>query len=529
MMMTSSRHHNAATLLWLIVCWSSAVTNVTAFAPLRQQQRRQHGRRRVSSGLSVLAGQQQPRRSSSPRPLQQLGVSWKKGRNTNNSRMGSSSHFSSSPYNFLAELQSLPDGEASEGELDVGIINEEEQEVAMDGQEDGDVEDEEAMISIVEEEDEEETTESQQQKRQVVDDDDFDDVGGEGSDPTTVNSLSSTEEDGGTDEDEDLFTEEELELRERDSMYMQMAVTIAQAGGGERGPSSAYPNPTTGALLVSPDGRVLGEGRSSYDRTAIHAVLEDAGLSITPLREWCVTWPASSKLRDDLARATLYLTLEPDAQRRGQAHPPLTQLIELSGVRRVVIGAASPIPEEATQGAQTLHQAGLDVSMGPAALDGEAIDACLDLIDLYTERATSKLQRMARKHRQLFHRPLGFLHCSVVDSDDIEAFAQHGNAFGKNFGGKTLSFRDFGSYEIAPPPEQIWADDQEEADDFYDDDDEGEKQSSAMMALDFEDEDEQEPMGGTPVMPWYAIHWRNVHESFSFWPSLPVGDQSFVV
>ena len=47
---------------------------------------------------------------------------------------------------------------------------------------------------------------------------------------------------------------------------------------------------------------------------------------------------------------------------------------------------------------------------------------------------------------------MGHLHCSVIDSDDAEAFIRNGNSFGKNFGGQHLSFRDFGTYEIAPPP-----------------------------------------------------------------------------
>ena len=44
-----------------------------------------------------------------------------------------------------------------------------------------------------------------------------------------------------------------------------------------------------------------------------------------------------------------------------------------------------------------------------------------------------------------------------MDSDNVEAFARAGNAFGKNFGGKNLSSRNFGAYEIAPPPEFVWA------------------------------------------------------------------------
>jgi pyrimidine deaminase RibD-like protein len=277
-----------------------------------------------------------------------------------------------------------------------------------------------------------------------------------------------------------------------------MAIEIA---GEERGPTSPYPNPAMGAILVADDGRIMGKGRSTYARDAIQEVLEDVGLSITPLREWCITWPSSLKLRNDLAAATLYVTLEPDATRHGQAIPPLTQLIELSGIARVVIGVASPIPEQATKGAQALHQAGLDVSLGLVL-----VEECQALIEGYTERVLSKLQCMARKHRQAFNRPLGFMHCSVVDSQDLEAFAQHGNAFGKSFGGQTLSFRDFGSYEFAPPPEQIWSDDGDDVGDELqylmgmelDDDDD----DSSMLSLDFEDERPQERLGGVSMMPW---------------------------
>ena len=168
------------------------------------------------------------------------------------------------------------------------------------------------------------------------------------------------------------------------------------------------------------------------------AVFEDAGLEVTPLREWCVTWPASPKLRKDLSKATLYLTLEPLSRRKGQAQPPMTQLIELSGVRRVVIGSVDPVPGQSTKAASELHSAGIDVTMGSVLLE-----ECDNLIKDYAERANSKLKRMARKHYEQFQRPLGFLHCSVIDSDNMEAFANHGNAFGEYFDGKRLSFRDF--------------------------------------------------------------------------------------
>ena len=68
--------------------------------------------------------------------------------------------------------------------------------------------------------------------------------------------------------------------------------------------------------------------------------------------------------------------------------------------------------------------------------------------------------------------------------------------FFRTSGGKSLSFRDFGSYELAPPPESIWAgaSDEEEDDTFTEKDD--------FFDLEFEDEDEQESLGNNPMMPW---------------------------
>jgi pyrimidine deaminase RibD-like protein len=247
---------------------------------------------------------------------------------------------------------------------------------------------------------------------------------------------------------------------------------------------------------VAEDGTVLGQGRSDYNKDCVRAVMEDAGLEVTPLREWCVTWPSSPKLRQELSKATLYVTLEPTTQRQGQALPPMTQLIELSGVRRVVIGCSDPIPERASKGASELHLVGMDVTMGSVLLEENE-----SLIKSYSERVNSKLKRMARKHFELFQRPLGFLHCSVIDSDNIEAFARQGNAFGHAYEGKRLSFRDFGSYEIAPPPEVIWADEQSDDDVVGED---FETEIDDIFSLDFEDESYQEHMAGSPMMPWYV-------------------------
>ena len=258
----------------------------------------------------------------------------------------------------------------------------------------------------------------------------------------------------------------------------------------------------------------MGKARSTYNTVAVRACLENAGLEMTPLTEWCVQWPQQSELRNDLLHSTLYVTLEPFHERRGTALPPTTQLIQQAGIPRVVIGCLNPVHSRATKGAAALHNAGIEVSILP---ESELQDECEQLIEGYSQLANSKLQRMARQQYRQFHQPLGFLHCSVVDSHAVDAFARHGNAFGTFFGGKQLSFRNFGAYEIAPPPEVIWGEDEEGVEgsdvvngtedlsgDFGDDDDDDNNDVAYWEDVDFEDEELQEDLTSpNPMMPWY--------------------------
>ena len=131
---------------------------------------------------------------------------------------------------------------------------------------------------------------------------------------------------------------------------------------------------------------------------------------------------------------------------------------------------------------------------------------------------------MARQHSRIHGRPMGHLHCSVIDSDDAAAFARNGNSFGKNFGGQHLSYRDFGTYEIAPPPESIWAADTAGLDDNLD---EFSSEVDDFFTMEFEDEDSQEGLSGNPMMPWYeqvdacvATFPKRELFSFSFFFSL---------
>jgi diaminohydroxyphosphoribosylaminopyrimidine deaminase / 5-amino-6-(5-phosphoribosylamino)uracil reductase len=181
---------------------------------------------------------------------------------------------------------------------------------------------------------------------------------------------------------------------------------VLHHSGGELGDYSAYPNPTVGAILVSYDEKtgdpyVLGQGRSDYRTDAIRSCIESIpGVDVTPLQEWAVSWPASPSLRRALKISTLYVTLEPSARRQGTALPPITSLIRQVGIKRVVIGCTDPCPEYQLKGCRALHDAGIQVctNLLHDFSDKSVLDSCLACIDEYSDRANSKLQRMARKH-----------------------------------------------------------------------------------------------------------------------------------
>ena len=63
-----------------------------------------------------------------------------------------------------------------------------------------------------------------------------------------------------------------------------------------------------------------------------------------------------------------------------------------------MIGSPDPIPEYTSEGAASLHSAGISVTMGVEQ------NACDSLISEYAKLANSKLQRMARAHLRKHNR-----------------------------------------------------------------------------------------------------------------------------
>ena len=120
---------------------------------------------------------------------------------------------------------------------------------------------------------------------------------------------------------------------------MHQALDLAQ-----RGIALASPNPRVGAVLVSPDGKVVGRGTHTYDGITHAEILaiEAAG--------------------DHALGATLYLNLEPCSHvgRTG----PCADAIVAAGIKRVVVAMRDPNPLVAGRGLARLQGAGVEVLEG---------------------------------------------------------------------------------------------------------------------------------------------------------------------
>ncbi len=130
-----------------------------------------------------------------------------------------------------------------------------------------------------------------------------------------------------------------------DERLMRQALELAR-----RGIALASPNPCVGAVIVNPQGEVIGAGSYAYARVK-HAevlALEQAG----------------ARARG----AAIYLNLEPHGH-QGRT-PPCTDALIAAGVRRVVAAMADPNPQVAGQGFAQLRSAGIVVETG--LLESEA-------------------------------------------------------------------------------------------------------------------------------------------------------------
>jgi diaminohydroxyphosphoribosylaminopyrimidine deaminase/5-amino-6-(5-phosphoribosylamino)uracil reductase len=109
-----------------------------------------------------------------------------------------------------------------------------------------------------------------------------------------------------------------------DEKYMRRCIQLAR-----NGQQNAKPNPMVGAVIVSADGRIIGEG--------YHVRCGEGHAEVNAF--------ASVSQEDEalLKEATMYVSLEP-CSHYGKT-PPCADLIIRKGVRRVVVGCIDEFAE----------------------------------------------------------------------------------------------------------------------------------------------------------------------------------------
>ena len=128
-----------------------------------------------------------------------------------------------------------------------------------------------------------------------------------------------------------------------DERYMRRCLQLA--GFGQQ---NAKPNPMVGAVIVSADGQIIGEG--------YHVRCGEGHAEVNAF--------ASVRAEDEalLPEATMYVSLEP-CSHYGKT-PPCADLIIKKGVRRVVVGCIDEFAEVQGRGIRKLQEAGIEVVVG---------------------------------------------------------------------------------------------------------------------------------------------------------------------
>lgn len=134
-----------------------------------------------------------------------------------------------------------------------------------------------------------------------------------------------------------------MKQEETDEKYMRRCLQLAR-----NGQLLAKPNPMVGAVIVSRDGRIIGEGYHVR-----------CGEGHAEVNAFAAVRKADEAL---LHKATVYVSLEP-CSHYGKT-PPCADLIISKGVRRVVCGCIDPFAEVQGRGVKKIREAGIDVTVG---------------------------------------------------------------------------------------------------------------------------------------------------------------------
>jgi diaminohydroxyphosphoribosylaminopyrimidine deaminase/5-amino-6-(5-phosphoribosylamino)uracil reductase len=131
--------------------------------------------------------------------------------------------------------------------------------------------------------------------------------------------------------------------------YMARALFHAARGRGK-----TSPNPTVGAVVVRPDGVIVGQG-STEPAGGPHAEIE-----------------ALDEAGDEARGATLYCTLEP-CSHVGRTGPCVVRIVE-AGIARVVASVEDPNPLVQGKGFAFLREHGIAVQIGPGAAEATELN-----------------------------------------------------------------------------------------------------------------------------------------------------------
>jgi diaminohydroxyphosphoribosylaminopyrimidine deaminase/5-amino-6-(5-phosphoribosylamino)uracil reductase len=165
-----------------------------------------------------------------------------------------------------------------------------------------------------------------------------------------------------------------------DARFMTRALALAEHGRGR-----TAPNPIVGAVLVAPDGTVVGQGahlEAGGPHAEIHA-LDEAG--------------------PNARGATLYVTLEPCCH-TGRTGPCVDRIVA-AGVSRVVFATRDPNPQVSGQGAAFLRAKGVAVLEGVGEADARRQNA--PFFTWVTEHRSFVILKMAVSADGFVGRPSG--------------------------------------------------------------------------------------------------------------------------
>src|SRR5262245_19238760 len=131
--------------------------------------------------------------------------------------------------------------------------------------------------------------------------------------------------------------------------YMARALFHAARGRGR-----TSPNPMVGAVVVRPDGVIVGQG-STEPAGGAHAEIE-----------------ALDEAGEQARGATLYCTLEP-CSHVGRTGPCVVRIVE-AGIARVVASVEDPNPLVQGKGFAFLREHGVSVQVGPGAAEATELN-----------------------------------------------------------------------------------------------------------------------------------------------------------